>query len=148
MSDTGTLSNTMAVRAWLRTCPEVIKANAFRVDYLEEQGVSYALYSVPSAIRYRENILGEMVMLDEQTQNFVFAAKEHYGADIQQNLKNLAFFERVVAWIYEQNAALNFPEWEGGEVKSVVATLTGYPVRAGAEAAKYQIQIQIKYRRT
>ena len=108
----------------------------------------YALYSVPSPLRYRENIIGEMTLEDNQSQSFIFAAKAPYGADIQQNIANLGFFEAVVRWIYEQNAALNFPEWEGGTVRSIVATLTGYPVRAGADAAKYQIQLRVNYRRT
>lgn len=144
MSD---INNTEALRDWFRTCPVIQKGNRFRVDYVAENPTEYAIYAVPSTLRYHENILGEEVPDDIQTQNFIFASKEHYGADIQQNLANLGFYQDIVEWILEQNTERNFPEWSGGYVKSIVPTLTGYPVQVGSSAAKYQIQLKITYRR-
>lgn len=141
------INNTETLRDWFRTCPVIQKGNRFRVDYVAENPTEYAIYAVPSTLRYHENILGEEVLDDIQTQNFIFASKEHYGADIQQNLANLGFHQAVVEWILEQNTARNFPEWSGGYVKSIVPTLTGYPVQIGSSAAKYQIQLKITYRR-
>ncbi len=142
-----TINNTEKLRAWFRECPVIQSGKRFRTDYLAESPTEYAVYSVPSTIRYHENILGEEVPDDIQTQNFIFASKEHYGADVQQNLANLAFYQDVVAWILEQNEARNFPEWENGRIKSIVPTLTGYPVQVGSSAAKYQIQLKITYMR-
>lgn len=144
MSD---VNNTAQLRNWFRTCPAIISGNRFRVDYVAESPTEYAIYAVPSTLRYHENILGEEVLDDIQTQNFIFASKEHYGADIQQNLANLGFHQSVLEWILEQNEARNFPEWSGGTIKSIVPTLTAYPAQVGSDAAKYQIQLKITYRR-
>ena len=144
MSD---VNNTAQLRNWFRTCPAIISVNRFRVDYVAESPTEYAIYAVPSTLRYHENILGEEVLDDIQTQNFIFASKEHYGADIQQNLANLGFHQSVLEWILEQNEARNFPEWSGGTIKSIVPTLTAYPAQVGSNAAKYQIQLKITYRR-
>ncbi len=141
------LNNTELLRDWFRTCPAILKTNYFRVDYLAEKATEYALYAVPSTLKTHENILGEEVINDIQTQNYIFASKETYGADIQQNLKNMQFYQEVMAWILEQNAARNFPKMQDGVVKSVVPTLTPYMVQAGSNVAKYQIQLKITYRR-
>lgn len=140
-------NNVEQLRNWFRNCPAIKAGNRFRVDYVAEMPTEYAIYAVPSTLRYHENILGEEVPDDVQTQNFIFASKEHYGADIQQNLANLGFHQSVVDWILEQNEARNFPTWSGGRVTGIVPTLTGYPAQVGSDAAKYQIQLRITYRR-
>lgn len=53
----------------------------------------------------------------------------------------------IVAWILEQNAKRNFPAFTGGRIKSIVPTLTAYPIEIGSDAARYQIQLRITYRR-
>ena len=140
-----TINNTEAVKTWLRTCPAVVLTRAFGVDYLDDEE-SYSLNATPTALRYRENILGEMVLRETQEQNFVFASRDPYGADLAQNLANLAFFQCVCAWIIDQNNARSFPAWEGGEVTAIVPTLTPYPISMGSAFARYQIQIKVTYR--
>lgn len=141
-------SNAERLREWFQDCPALAKNSRFRMDYLAESPTEYALYAVPSQINYRENILGEEVPVDIQTINYIFASKESYGADVEQNLANLGFYDEVVKWILTQNADRNFPTLNEGRVKSVVPTLTAYPVQIGSDVAKYQIQIKITYRRT
>ena len=139
------IDNTASLRTWLRGCPMVEGTRLFGVDYLaDEEG--YSLDAVPTALKYRENILGEMVLVERQEQNFVFASRDLYGAEVQQNLDNLAFFQAVVAWIIQQNNARRFPEWEGGEVTSILPTLSAYPIALGSAYARYQIQIKVTYR--
>ena len=121
--------------------------NRFRVDYLAENPTEYALYSVPSPIAYFENVLGEEVPADIQTVNFIFASKESYGADVIANLANLGFYDEVTMWIMEQNRLRNFPRIREGVVRSIVPTLTAFPAEIGSDAAKYQIQIRMTYRR-
>lgn len=140
-------TNAEYLRDWFRSCPAITKSYNFRVDYLAESPTEYAIYAVPSQINYRENVLGERVPLPVQTLDFIFASKESYGADVQQNLANLGFYDAVVAWVLEQNNAGNFPVITGGRVTSVVPTLTSYPAEVGSDAAKYQIQLQLTYRR-
>ena len=119
----------------------------FRVDYLADTPTEYALYAVPSSILYHENVLGEYIPNDVQTTNFIFASKEPYGADAQQNLTNMGFYDGVINWIIEQNSIRNFPTIDNGKVKSIVPTLTAYPSESGVDSAKYQIQLRMTYRR-
>lgn len=142
-----TKTNTEHLRDWFRTCPAILNTNAFRVDYLTENPTEYAIYASPTTINYRENVLGERIPMDIQTLNFIFASKESYGADVQQNLKNLGFYDSVVTWVLEQNNIGNLPLINEGVIKSIVPTLTAYPAEVGSDAAKYQIQLQITYRR-
>ena len=140
-------NNTESVRTWLRRCPAIERTRAFGVDYLAENG-SYSLDAVPTALRYRENILGEMVLRDRQEQNFVFSSRDPYGDELRQNLDNLGVMQDVAAWIIDRNNARDFPAWEGGEVTAIVPTLSGYPIAMGSAYARYQIQIKVTYRVT
>jgi len=141
------VNNTESLRNWFRKCPEISRNNRFRADYLAEGPTEYAIMSVPSTLKYHENILGEEVLDDNQVQNFIFASKEVYGADVQQNLANLAFYQSIVNWIIDRNNVKDFPEWDGGRIRSILPTLTAYPAQVGSNVAKYQIQLRINYRR-
>jgi hypothetical protein len=135
------------MRAWIRQCPTLERARRFGADYLAEDE-SYSLDSVPTTMKYRENILGEMVPQENQEQNFVFSSRDPYGADFQQNLANLGMMQEVSAWIVNQNNQRLFPDWEGGEVTAIVPTLTAYPSVVGTDYARYQMQIKVTYRVT
>lgn len=141
------VNNIEQLRAWFRTCPEISGANRFGINHLSEKPTEYALYSVPSSLVYRENVLGERILADIQTENYIFATKESYGADIEQNMAVLGWYQSVVAWIIEQNNTGNLPQIAEGRVLSILPTLTAYPAEVGSSAAKYQIQIAVKYRR-
>ncbi len=145
MSD---VSNAQRLRSWLFGCEAIDATKRFGVDYLGDEATEYALITVPSALKWRENILGKRRLRNEQEQSFIFASQEYYGADVGQNLKNLAFYQAVMKWIMAQNAAQAFPEWEGGRVTGITPTLTGAPIAFGAGVARYQIQIKVTYRVT
>lgn len=104
------------------------------------------MYSVPSSLQYRENVLGEKVLLDNQTENYIFASKETYGADIEQNIAVMGWYQAVMRWIVEQNNIGNYPKMEEGRVTSILPTLSVYPAEVGSSVAKYQIQLQVNYR--
>ena len=142
-----TVNNVEAMRTWLRQCAILERARRFGADYLSDEE-SYSLDSVPTALKYRENILGDMELLDRQEQNFVFSSRDPYGADFHQNMANLGVMQEVSAWIIDQNNLRNFPDWEDGEVIAVVPTLTAYPSSVGTDYARYQMQIKVTYRVT
>ena len=147
MPETTPINNTASMRTWLRGCTEIEQTRAFGADYLADEE-SYSLDATPTALKYRENILGDYVLQEKQEQNYAFASREPYGAELQQNLDNLAFFQAVAQWIIDQNNARSFPEWEGGEVTAIVPTLSAYPISMGSAYARYQIQIKVTYRVT
>ena len=140
------INNTERLRTWLIQCPSMKAAAYFGADYLGENATEYAVISVPSTLRYRENILGKMVLRETQEQNFIFAAKIPYGSDVSQNLNNLGFFQDVASWVDTQNKSGNLPEWEGGTVTSVSVSNTGAPIQTGSDAARYQFQIKVTYK--
>lgn len=140
------INNTERLRTWLLECPSIQAAAYFGADYLGENATEYSILSVPSLLRYRENIIGKRVLLENQEQNFIFAAKIPYGSDVQQNLANLKFFQDVANWINTQSLAGNLPEWDGGTVTSVSVSNTGAPIQIGSDAARYQFQIKVTYK--
>ena len=140
------VNNTNSLRTWLRTCPAIAKGKYFGADYIGEKATEYAVFSVPLTKQYRENILGQRVLLTKQEQNFIFAAKVPYGSDVQQNLDNLGFFQDLSEWLAQMNAAKDFPEWADGTITSIEATSTGAPVQTGSDAARYQFQIKVTYK--
>ena len=142
------INNTDRIRTWLRQCPAIAKGKYFGADYIGEKSTEYAVFSVPSMKRYRENILGKRYLLPTQEQNFVFAAKVPYGSNVQQNLANLGFFQDVADWIAQMNADHDFPEWSDGVITSIETTTNGSPVQTGSDAARYQFQIKVTYKIT
>lgn len=140
------VNNAERLRTWLLGCPSMQAAAYFGADYLGENATEYAVISVPSNLKYRENILGKMVLRESQEQNFIFAAKVPYGSDVRQNLDNLGFFQDVATWIQEQSKAGNLPEWDGGTVTAVSVSNTGAPMQTGSDAARYQFQIKVIYK--
>ena len=142
-----TASLARALQDWFRACPLLQGGARVGVDYLPDSPTEYAVYATPSTIRTRENVLGEEIPEDVQTQNFTFAAKEPFGADILQNIKNQAFFEAIIEWVWEQNEARNLPAVPNAHVRSVVPTLTAFIADASGDVARYQISLKITYRR-
>lgn len=142
------IQNADSIRQWLRQCPTVNRQKRFGVDYLGDKPTEYGIVTIPSVLRTRENILGNEIPLSEQEQSFFLVAQFPYGQDISQNNANLEFYQDVCAWIWERNAAKEFPAWDGGRIKSIIPTLTADISRATAGAAEYRIQIKVTYRRS
>lgn len=141
------MDNTANVRAWLLACPPIAQSpGLFGADYLGDEPGGFTLDSVPSALKYRENIVGEMAMESRQEQQFVLGARMDYGAEALTNLNNLDVFRQIFAWIIEKSNARDLPEWEGGELTAIVPTLTAYPIAVGSSAARYQIQVKALYK--
>ena len=142
-----TVNNAAAMRAWLLGCPAIAASpGIFGSDYLPDEPGGFTLDSVPSALKYRENIVGEMTLMPRQEQLFVLAARMDYGAEALTNLNNLDVFRQIFAWIIEKSNARDLPEWEGGELTAIVPTLTAYPIAIGSSAARYQIQVKAMYK--
>lgn len=141
------INNISQLRSWLFGCPAIPQNAAISIDYMDGSAAEYAIYSVPSIIRYHENVLGEYVPDDIQTVDYILCSSENYGADIERNADNLGIYQKIVSWIIAQNAARKFPKWADGTIQSLVPTLTANPTQAGANVARYQINIKVTYRR-
>lgn len=134
------------VRAWLRKCPLIADTRRFNVNYLSDEPGEYSLYSVPTSIAYTENVLGEEVPKPMQTLNLVLASKETFGSDSLHNNACLTLWQSITSWIMEQNAKRKLPEIESGTVRSIVPTLSVYPLELEPGTARYQIQLKLSYK--
>lgn len=140
------VNNVESLRAWFDTCPHLQPDKPLTVDYTGGEPVEYSIFSVPSEIKYKTNVLGEEVPHEIQTLDYIFASIENYGKN-KVNVANLGFYQKVIDWIMEQSAARNLPAIDGGVITSIRPTLTAYVNQAGASSARYQINIKITYRR-
>jgi hypothetical protein len=140
------ISNAEHLRQWLLGCGAIDGTKRFGVDWLGDGAYGYALFTVPSPLRWKENVLGECRPAVEQAQDFLFEVQACYGADAAQNLANLALCQDVMNWIVTRNEARDFPRWEGGVVTGITPTLTGAPIAFRTGRARYQIQIRVNYR--
>ena len=138
------INNAGALREWLRTCPAIDRTRPFGVDYLGD-GPGYALSAIPSALKYRENILGGTALEPRQSREYWLDAREPYGGELAQNLDNLGFFQDVADWILAQNAAGNLPEWSGGRVTAVLPALSAAPDGADSDSARYRLRLRVTY---
>ncbi|MEA5059377.1 MAG: hypothetical protein VB049_04995 [Candidatus Pelethousia sp.] len=140
------VNNVESLRAWFDTCPHLKADKPLTVDYTGGEPVEYSIFSVPSEIKYKANVLGEEIPQEIQTLDYIFASIENYGKN-RANVDNLGFYQKVADWIMEQSATRNLPAIDGGVITSIKPTLTAYVNQAGASSARYQINIKITYRR-
>jgi len=140
-------NNTAALRDWLRTCPAILNINRFGVDFAGRDPTEYTIYSVPTALKYKTDILGDVYYDSIQELNYIFACVFPFSMDVLQALENLGFFSEVMEWIYQQNVKKNFPEIAEGPAISIMPTLTPFVFNSTANTGRYQIQLKIKYRR-
>lgn len=117
------------------------------MDYLTEDPTEYAIYTSPSTLKYKTDILGNVQFTPLQEINFVFASRESYGRDVLQNLQNLGFFQEVINWMILQNETKNFPAIAEGAVVSILPSTTQFLFSAGSDTGLYQIQCKLIYRR-
>jgi hypothetical protein len=134
------------LRAFLVTCPFLEiqgdkSAPLVYVDHLTETPSVYSINIIPTQPWVRKYVDGGGV----KQLTFVFRSLEVYGgADITQNIQNIAFFERFAEWL-EQQVPNTIPElyhW----IK-VEALTEGYffDVQEGQDKASYQIQCRVLY---
>ncbi len=71
------INNISQLRSWLFGCPAIPQNAAISIDYMDGSAAEYAIYSVPSSIRYRENVLGEYVPDDIQSVDYILCSSEN-----------------------------------------------------------------------
>lgn len=141
------VNNTAVLRDWLRTCPAFLDSARFGVDFSGDNPTEYTIYSSPTALKYYTDIFGDVYFRPVQELNFVLASICPLSSDVLQNLSNLGFFDEVIKWVYQQNTVKNFPEIAEGTVISIMPTLSPFLIDTTANVGRYQIQLNVKYRR-
>ena len=129
-------NNDIYVRKWMSQCEYV---SAFTVA--KDGKLEYGIYPSANSPRYRENVLGEMVLEEIQEMSFVITAKRTYTRQA-----DYAFFTNIVKWINEQSRKGNVPRINEGIVKSVVPDLTQYVSEPNRNEERCDIRITLTYK--
>lgn len=130
---------------WFADC-EVLETNTdLKVDYLAEDAEQYSIETVPC-----KTVINQYADGSAKCQYlFIFASREHYSENVELNMSNLEFYERLEEWIAEQNIngkLLKLPE--NCTAQSVKVLSSGYVMDNDTKTARYQIQCQLKYVKT
>lgn len=136
-----------AIRAWLRTCPQIVSNAPFTVDYLDDDPKKYAIYSVPSAIAFKRDILGNVYEAPVQIKTYYFSVSLPASEEAAQMMANIAMLNDVIEWMVQQNVSGNLPDPDGMRVQSLVPTLSPYAMQPNSNAMIYRITIQMTYRK-
>lgn len=129
------------VRNWLKTYPEL--DGRIDVDFLDSEADTYSIDTIPCEEILKRYKDGSTV---KQFQ-FAISSRRHYEQNIEQNISNLAFFERLTAWVEAQAQARNLPTMDGErKALKMVVTSTAYPFDVSESGkARYQMQMRLEY---
>ena len=134
-----------SLRNYIRMCPHLdtfnnaIKVN---VNYLEGNPDTYSIEEVPINPIVRKYVNGDSI----RQYAFIFTSREHYGADVFQNIDNSGFYEKFADWIENNNDNEIFPLIDNGlEPLAIEVTSTGYAFAVTEDTAQFQIQLRLKY---
>ena len=140
MSDTNIIEG---VRQFLRTYPPLYN-DKINVDFLPEEGRSYAIEAVPAQQIIRTYVDGSSLCQCL----FTVASREPFSEEVRQQLDNLDFYWKLSDWLKEKTMEKDLPDLgEGMEALSIRATTYGYAFSNDTNFARYQIQCRMEYLR-
>ncbi|MDO5558127.1 MAG: chloramphenicol resistance protein [Oscillospiraceae bacterium] len=135
------MSIVSSVRNYILDFPE-LKDGRLQVDFLDTKAVEYTVETVPVNPIIKKYVDGGTL----KQYNFIFASREFFGTDVNQNIENLNFYEQFSEWIETQNKNQVFPELETGkEAQSIEILTSGYVFEMDSDNARYQIQCRMLY---
>lgn len=114
-----------------------LKDGCLMVDYLGDSPIEYTVEPVPCDHVYQKYADGSCI----KQFLFIFASREYYGANINQNIENLGFYERFSDWITEGE----LPDLDERIPVSMDVVTGGYAFDVDANTARYQIQLRLLY---
>ena len=124
-------------------CP-LLKDGYFHVDFRGADPVEYTLEIMTCSPAVKRYVNGDSL----RRYLFAFSSREYYSADRIQNIGNLAFYEKLAGWVEEQDALKHFPELpENCIPEELNALSSGYLFDESMESARYQIQMELLYRK-
>lgn len=130
-----------SLRDYIMTFPD-LPEGAVCIDYLGGEPGQFTLEPVPADPVYKRYADGECVW----QYLFVFASRAYYGADVALCAENQGLFEKLAAWIRENDAAGDYPDLGDGKTAAGMEVVSsGYVLTEGTEAARYQMQLRLVY---
>lgn len=129
------------LRNYFLSCPLLKENSALNVDFLSVDGIEYSIDTVPTETTIERYVDGSRLC----QYSFVFASRENYNADSLQNIENIAFYEKLEAWINQNNLKRNLPKLLDGTAQKIEVTTAGYLFDENMTTARYQIQCRLIY---
>ncbi len=133
-----------ALRAWLRDCPAIDCEAAFGVDYLGAEAGSWAICSLATELKRRENILGETALARRQSREYGLDFRGIHSGDPAGNMENLGRLDEAAAWVRERSAAGDLPQWNGGRVTAVLPATSAAVEEIGKGTARYRLRLRVE----
>lgn len=131
-----------ALRNYFLDCPLLRDGVNLNVDFLSVNGVEYTINTTPYNPIKETYIDGTSI----RQCDFIFASREYYNNESNQNLDNLKFYENLSDWILSNNRKGILPTLPSGKIAEEIEVLTaGYLFDENQKTARYQIQCRLTY---
>ncbi len=130
-----------AVVGWFADILTEMGKSEPNMNYLAERVNSISIETVPCNPVAKKYVDGGEVRQYE----FVFAFRDEYDDDAEQNIETAEFFEELSRVIEEKSDAGELPELDGCEAREMRCVSHGYAISNTQRTARYQMQCKFLY---
>ena len=129
---------------YMEACPLLDDLASVLIDFLPENTMSLSIEPTPTETVAEWYLDGS----SERQYQFVIATRFDYAEEIELQLNNSGFFEKLQEWMEDMTDSGDLPQLEGNRTAtSIEAVSSGYlyNVDPTVRAARYQIQCVLRY---
>ena len=133
-----------SISEYIETCPLLEDLADVLIDFLPENTMTLSIEPTPTETVTEWYVDGSTT----RQYQFVIATRFDYAEEIELQLNNSGFFEKLQDWMEEKSEAGDLPQLEGNrKATSIEAVSSGYlyNVDPTVRAARYQIQCVLRY---
>lgn len=132
-----------SIKDFISSCPHLpLYYNSFNVNYLDRDANSYMIEESPGTPIVKKFINGDCI----KKYNFIFASREIYSEDLNQNIENSGFYEKLEDWIEDCNNKGILPVLgKNKEAQKIDITTSAYLFDNELDRCQYQIQMCLTY---
>ena len=130
------------IREYMANCPHLDEYVAVNVNYLVDK---VQAYSINEGAGYNP-VLNTYLNGDKEMQfQFSFDSKFYWNEEIQNNVDNSVFFEKIRDWLEKNDENGIYPEIKNIEPISISAVTNGYIFATNSDEAIYRISCKFTY---
>ncbi len=130
------------LKEFFKECP-LLGDGVINVNYLGSKKADYSIESVPAEPVLRRYVDGATL----RQYVFVFASREYYDDDREENIRAAGFYEQLQSWLEERNRTGRLPEISDGTALRLETLSGGYVLSDRAGTARYQMQCRLIYKK-
>ena len=131
------------LRNYFLNFPNLKEDSALNVDFLSTDDIEYSISAMPTNPVVTQYLDGSAI----KQFNFFFESREYQNIDSEQNIKNMAFYDSLSEWIFNNNVRGVLPTLSDSTKISqkLEVTTGGYIFDENQKTARYQIQCKLTY---